>query len=62
AQVSRSVLEDSIVSEGAQIDEAHLRQSLIGRAARVQGGSAQLNIGDSSQIELDAGQADRRDR
>ncbi len=50
AQVVRSVLRDAIVDDRAQVSDAILECSLVGRHARVQGRPQQLNIGDHTQI------------
>ncbi|MBC7225577.1 MAG: nucleotidyltransferase, partial [Anaerolineae bacterium] len=51
SRVHRSIVEDSIVNEGATIEEAMLTRSLIGSQARVRGGFERLNVGDSSEID-----------
>lgn len=50
AIVRRSVVRDSIIGRGARIEDAHLRYSLIGDEARVAGRPAQLNISDHSWV------------
>lgn len=51
-EIHHSLMSDSIVSEGSRIEAAMLRQSLVGEQAQVRGTFRQLNIGDSSQIDL----------
>lgn len=46
--IKRCILEDCIVSEGAQIEGSNLRNSIIGEKALVKGQVQSLNIGDSS--------------
>ena len=52
ARIIRSIIRDSIISERAQIEDANLSQSLIGKAAYVRGSFQRLNVGDSSQVDL----------
>ncbi|MCJ7513496.1 MAG: sugar phosphate nucleotidyltransferase [Anaerolineales bacterium] len=49
-EIVRSVIQDSIVDAGSQIQGASLAGSLIGREARVIGRQQSLNVGDSSEI------------
>jgi glucose-1-phosphate thymidylyltransferase len=55
-QVTGSRIEDSILEAGAQVDAAALKNSIIGKQARVRGRSAEIpicaNIGDDSFLEL----------
>lgn len=51
AQVHRSIITDSVINKGAQIQDAMLTRSLIGEAARVRGNFESLNVGDSSQVD-----------
>ncbi|MGI5853048.1 MAG: sugar phosphate nucleotidyltransferase [Bacillota bacterium] len=48
--VEESIISDSIISEEAIIAKTHLRGSLIGKNARVQGTPVRLNVGDHSEI------------
>jgi glucose-1-phosphate thymidylyltransferase len=53
--ISNSQVEDSILECGAVVDTAILKNSFIGRQARIQGGSSEslsmtMNIGDNSSI------------
>lgn len=50
--VLRSIVRDSIIDEGAYIDDTVLDRSLIGKDAVVRGRSQVLNVGDSSQVDL----------
>jgi len=52
ATVIRSSIRDSIVNEGAHVEDANLSQSLIGKGAYVRGYPQRLNVGDSSQVDL----------
>lgn len=52
ATVVRSIVRDSIINEGAHIEDASLNQSLIGKDALVRGSFQRLNVGDSSQVDL----------
>lgn len=51
-KVSRAVLRDVVLDDGAQANDIVLQDSLIGRHARVQGSPHRLNIGDHTQITL----------
>ncbi len=51
-RVSRAVLHDVVLDDGAQVSDIVLRDSLIGRHAQVQGRPHRLNIGDHTQITL----------
>jgi glucose-1-phosphate thymidylyltransferase len=50
SRVSNSIITDSIIDQGAVIEDAMLTRSLIGRHARVRGTFDSLNVGDSSQV------------
>ena len=52
ATIIRSSIRDSIVNEGAHVEDANLSQSLIGKGAHVRGYPQRLNVGDSSQVDL----------
>lgn len=52
ATIVRSIIRDSIINESAQIENANLSQSLIGKDAVVRGSFERLNVGDSSQVEF----------
>jgi len=52
ATIVRSIVRDSIINEGAHIEDANLSQSLIGNDATVRGSFQRLNVGDSSQVDL----------
>jgi glucose-1-phosphate thymidylyltransferase len=49
-KVEHSVVRDSIIDEGASIQNALLAQSLIGKEARVSGKFRAFNVGDSSEV------------
>ena len=56
-KISNSRVEDSILESGVVVDAAALKNSFVGRQARVQGCSAEstpmvVNIGDNSTIEI----------
>ena len=53
AVVSGSIVRDSIIGEGARIEDTTLAGSLIGSNATVKGRRAKLNVGDDSQVELE---------
>lgn len=50
--VLRSIIRDSIIDEGAYIDDTMLDRSLIGKDAVVRGRYRVLNVGDSSQVDF----------
>jgi len=52
ATIVRSIVRDSIINERAQIEDASLSQSLIGKDAYVRGSFERLNVGDSSQVDF----------
>ena len=49
--VIKSIIEDSIINNGAHIEDALLTGSLIGDNAFVRGSFERLNVGDSSQVD-----------
>jgi glucose-1-phosphate thymidylyltransferase len=49
-QVTKSIIEDSIINENASIRNALIKESLIGDNAVFDGQFSRLNVGDSSQI------------
>jgi glucose-1-phosphate thymidylyltransferase len=51
ASIENSIVHDSIINEGAIVQDALLRRSLIGERAFVKGGYKRLNVGDSSTIQ-----------
>lgn len=51
AQISDSIIRNSIVSENAKVDNALLDDSIIGTNAYIKGGFKRINIGDSSELE-----------
>ena len=50
--VKQSIIRDSIVDEGAYIDDTMLDRSLIGKDAVVRGRYRILNVGDSSRVDF----------
>jgi len=50
--VLHSIVRDSIIDEGASIDDTMLDRSLIGKEAFVRGRYRVLNVGDSSQVDF----------
>ena len=50
--IVRSSIRDSIIGDGAHVEDANLSQSLVGRDAYVRGVAQRLNVGDSSQVDL----------
>ncbi len=52
ATVRRSIVRDSIVEAGAEICEATLKQSIVGRRASVYGFRGRLNVGDDAAVGL----------
>jgi glucose-1-phosphate thymidylyltransferase len=50
--VLRSIVRDSIIDEGAYIDDTMLDRSLIGKDAVVRGRFRVLNVGDSSRLDF----------
>jgi glucose-1-phosphate thymidylyltransferase len=49
--VEHSIIRDSIINEGATVQDALLQRSLIGEHAFVKGGYKRLNVGDSSAVQ-----------
>ncbi|HEX3723404.1 MAG TPA: sugar phosphate nucleotidyltransferase [Nitrolancea sp.] len=52
--ISNSIVTDSIVDDGAQIETVMLRGSIVGQNAYVRGDFMRVNVGDSSDIVLAA--------
>jgi glucose-1-phosphate thymidylyltransferase len=52
AEVSDSIVRDSIINEHAVVKASTLDQSIIGSDAAVHGGFRQLNVGDASEVQL----------
>lgn len=52
--IQNSIVTDSIVDDGAQIETMLLRDSIVGRHALVRGDFMRMNVGDSSDIVLAA--------
>lgn len=51
-EVKRAVIRDTILNEGARVEDVLLTESLIGERAVVNGNYTKLNIGDSSDIRI----------
>lgn len=52
ASVRRSVVKNSIVNEGAVVEDVMLDLSVVGENTVVRGGYQRLNVGDSSEVDL----------
>lgn len=52
AHVENSIIRNSIVSEGSDVMDALLEDSIVGNKARVRGSYKKINIGDSSELEF----------
>ena len=50
--ISNSILRDSIINENARVSDVLLDGSLIGANATVSGRPYNLNVGDSSEVNL----------
>ncbi len=50
--VKNSVIRNSIIEKGAQVNEIILEGSLIGENAQVDGGAESLNVGDNAEIKI----------
>ena len=48
--ITSSIISDSIVEQGAQIEDTVLTQSLVGRFTSIKGRSSTFNVGDQSEI------------
>jgi glucose-1-phosphate thymidylyltransferase len=51
-RIANSTVADSIVEEGAEIENAHLSQSIVGFGATVRGRATSVNVGDASTVAL----------
>lgn len=51
-RVKKSIIQDSILEDGAHVDGAILEQSLIGRKARIKRRAATVNAGDQTEVTL----------
>lgn len=56
AQVTGSIIRDSIVDSGASVTLANITRSIVGRDAVLKGKLARANIGDNSDVELSSGE------
>ena len=52
ARVRRSVVRNSIVNDGATVEDVLLDMSVVGENTVVRGGYQRLNVGDSSEVEV----------
>jgi glucose-1-phosphate thymidylyltransferase len=52
AVVQHSIVRDTIVDQGAQIQEAILEGSIVGKDAQVRGHAVSVNVGDSSAVRI----------
>ena len=52
AVIRRSIVRDSIIDQGAQVEEAMLGNSIVGKDARVTGRFASINVGDTSTVRI----------
>jgi glucose-1-phosphate thymidylyltransferase len=50
-RIRRSIIRNSIIHEGATVEDAMLDQSVVGERAVVHGSTQRLNIGDSSEVD-----------
>ena len=50
-RVRRAVVQNSIISQGATVENVLLDLSVVGENAVVRGASQRLNVGDSSEVE-----------
>jgi hypothetical protein len=47
-----SVIQNSIIERGSQVEDVLLDGSLIGQNTIVKGGSTSINVGDNTDIEI----------
>lgn len=52
AVIRSSIVRDTIIDQGARVEEAVLEGSIIGRDAQVSGHATSVNVGDSSAVRL----------
>jgi glucose-1-phosphate thymidylyltransferase len=52
AVVRQSIVSDSIIDQGAHVEEAILDYSIVGKDARVTGHATSINVGDSSTVRI----------
>lgn len=52
ASVSSSIVRDSIVDAGANLENVNITRSMVGREAMLRGGTMSVNIGDTSVVDL----------
>ncbi|MCL4458498.1 MAG: sugar phosphate nucleotidyltransferase [Chloroflexi bacterium] len=51
--IKNSIIKDSIINDGSVIEDSMLSGSLIGSEARVRGTYKRLNVGDSSEVDME---------
>ena len=51
-KILSSVIQNSIIEKGSQVEDVVLNGSLIGQDAAVKGGSTSINVGDNTEIEI----------
>ncbi len=61
ALIRDAIVRDSIINEGARVEETLLERSVVGENAAIRGAFRRLNIGDSSAIEFSGGGRDGQD-
>lgn len=52
AVIKQSIVRDSIIDQGAQVDGAMLENSIVGKNAQVRGRASSVNVSDSSTVCL----------
>lgn len=52
ASISGSIVRDSIIDQGARVENAMLDYSIVGKDARVSGHAISINVGDTSTVKL----------
>jgi glucose-1-phosphate thymidylyltransferase len=52
AVIQNSIVRDTIVDQGARIQEAILEGSIVGKDAQVRGHAVSVNVGDSSAVRI----------
>lgn len=56
AEITGSIIRDSIIDEGARVEGVNITHSIVGRNAYLIGKLARANIGDNSDVELSWGE------
>lgn len=52
AHIINSVVRDSIINEGARVEDILIEGSVVGSGSRVRGGFRRVNVGDSSEVSF----------